>query len=155
MTDVLVLYVDPFGPTAQVAMQVAEQLCRRGLRVELRKVGRATPGQGTPVVLGGATGPRTWDPAALEYLRSTDDPSTVHAFHTDFGTGAGEVPEELLAWARAHGVSPVPVLPDVELDQVPARRGRCLGRSTSPALQWADALADQLRSSREELALVG
>lgn len=161
MSDVLVLYVDPFGPTAQVAMQVAEQLCRRGLRVELRRVGRAATTTGCDtVVLGGATGPRSWDPSALDHLRETDGRVDLHLFHTGFAGATGEpasVPDEVLALARARGIGQVPVLPDVDgadpVLRLPA--SAMVRRPLSPALHWADVLADRLRANRDRLALVG
>ena len=147
--EVLVLYVEPLGATAQVAMAVAEQLCRRGLRVHLRRVDRAPVDGREPVVLGGATGPRAWDRSAVDYLRACRADRELYLFHTGFTgfTGAaGEVPAEVRALAAGRGAGDIAVLPDV--DPVPGtgflhpdgyRR-----QGATPAARWADELADSL-----------
>jgi len=141
-----VLYVEPLGATAQVAMTVAEQLCRRGLRVHLRRVDRAPIGGSEPVVLGGATGPRAWDASALRYLRACSPDRELHLFHTDYADQGGEVPTEVRALAAGRGAGYIPVLPDV--DPLPGtgflhpdgyRR-----HGATPAALWADELADRL-----------
>lgn len=152
MSDVLVLYVEPFGPTAQVAMEVAEQLCRHGLRVELRRVGRAHTAGHRAVVLGGATGPGSWDPAALRVLRDTPPGVAVHVFHTAFGTKDTEVPDVVSALALARGTGEVPVLPDPD---APALQGRGPRATSAATLAWADELAGRLDAVGRRWSLVG
>jgi len=146
VNEVLVLYVEPLGATAQVAMAVAEQLCRRGLRVHLRRVDRAPIDGREPVVLGGATGPGAWDPSAIDYVRACRADRELHLFHTDFADGSGEVPPEVRALAAGRVNYRIPVLPDV--DPLPGtgflhpdgyrRQGE------TPAALWADEIADRL-----------
>lgn len=83
---VLVSYVNLLDANAQVAMSIAEQLCRHGVHVELRPVSRARPASiYRAVVLGGAIDDQHWDPATLAYLeRYEGRPGRLWMYHIRF-----------------------------------------------------------------------
>lgn len=125
MTKALVCYVTPVDDTADIAMTIAEQLCRLGARVDLRPVSRTrSPRHYRTVILGGASGSDRWHPEALNYLADchTDGQYSVWPFHTDFrpapapplsrpgeAFGAPAVPEPVRCLAARLGTARVPV----------------------------------------------
>ena len=67
MSKVLVCYVNPFDATAQIAMTIAEQLCRHGYYVDLRPVHRvASVRHYCGAVVGGALSVTEWDFGAVQ-----------------------------------------------------------------------------------------
>lgn len=140
MKKALVCYVRPDDETADIAMTVAQQLCRLGLHVELRPIARVrSPQCYRTVVLGGASSSERWDSRALSYLADclADGQHSVWPFHTAFGSaalptvlrpvGAGRpdggptVPEPVRHLARLLGGGPVPIFRAVD-DGDPAIR---------------------------------
>ena len=125
MKKALVCYVTPVDATADIAMTVAQQLCRLGLHVELRPVARArSPRHYRSIIIGGAVDSDRWDPDALSYLGDchTDDQYSVWPFHTDFGcaptsmdlrpgesSGCPSLPQHVRHLAGPLGAGPVPI----------------------------------------------
>lgn len=125
MKKALVCYVRPDDETADIAMTVAQQLCRLGLHVELRPIARVrSPQCYRTVVLGGASSSERWDSRALSYLADclTDGQHSVWPFHTAFGStppltlrrtggpdGGPTVPAPVRHLARLLGAGPVPI----------------------------------------------
>lgn len=126
MKKALVCYVRPDDETADIAMTVAQQLCRLGLHVDLRPIARVrSPWHYQTVVIGGASSSERWDSDALSYLADchAEGQHSVWPFHTDFGAaslrtdarsggpgGPPTVPEPVRHLARQLGGVPVPVL---------------------------------------------
>lgn len=142
MNAVVVSYPQPYDATAQVAMTVAEQLCRRGCRVELRPVARIEAPSAMPVVLGGATAAGSWDARAVACLRDCGRERSIWLFHTDFGPGSPpHPPSEVTELAARRGITEIPVLADLV---APWAEHRWRPGLPDPALRWADLIADQL-----------
>ncbi len=113
LPKVLVSYVNPLDANAQIALGVAEQLCRHGVYVELRPVSRARPASVyRAVVLGGAIDDQHWDRAALAYLEQYGGrPGRLWLYHTRFDSGSvspGLPPPEVLKAVDSFRVHPVP-----------------------------------------------
>ena len=90
MSKILVCYVTPFDATAQIAMTVAEQLCRRGYYVDLRAVRRVgSVRQYSGVMVGGALSDTDWDSGPVELLHRclSQMQRSVWLYHTGFGSG--------------------------------------------------------------------
>ena len=101
MSKVLVCYVSPFDATAQIAMAIAEQLCRHGYYVDLRPVRRVGSARHyCGVVIGGALSEAEWHPDALELLHrcTSDTQRSAWLYHTRFGsspTSRGALPPDV------------------------------------------------------------
>lgn len=124
MSKVLVCYVSPFDATAQIAMAIAEQLCRYGYYVDLRPVRRVGSVQHyCGVVVGGALSEAEWNPDAVELLHrcTSDTQRSVWLYHTGFGSGRtarGQLPPDVVGVAERVGPGFVAVLGDDDLAAV-------------------------------------
>ena len=136
MSKVLVCYVNPFDATAQIAMTVAEQLCRHGYYVDLRPVRRVDSVRHyCGAVVGGALSVTEWDFGAVQLLHRCvrDQPGALWLYHTWFGCGrsalGGQLPADVARVAKRLDSEFVAVLGD-----------------DSPALarQWATMIARRL-----------
>lgn len=110
---VLVSYVNPLDANAQVAMSIAEQLCRHGIYVELRPVSHARPASVyRAVVLGGAIDDQHWDRAALAYLEQYGGgPERLWLYHVRFDAHSFSrclPPAEVLCAGDSFRAHPVP-----------------------------------------------
>jgi hypothetical protein len=107
----LVGYVTPVDATADIAMTIAEQLCRLGFHVDLRPVSRIrSPRHYRTVILGGASDSDRWHPEALNYLADcvVDGQHSVWPFHTDFRPAPARVDSgPVESWRRP--IVPEPV----------------------------------------------
>jgi hypothetical protein len=135
VNKVLVCYVNPFDATAQIAMTVAEQLCRHGYHVDLRPVHRVgSVRHYCGAVIGGALSATEWDLGAVQLLHRCirDNPRALWIFHTWFGSGRPSLGDQ---WPAAVAQVANRVDSDVVVlgDDGPA-----------PARQWASMIARHL-----------
>jgi hypothetical protein len=150
---VLVSYVDPLDATAQLAMSIAEQLCRHGIQVELRPVSRARPASAyRAVVVGGAVDNQHWDEGALDYVEHCHArPEQTWLFHTSFSSDATapSPPPEVLRVLDTRRIWPVPTFGSapVTADPQPLVTIEHAGRSVDPheaARRWATRIAHRI-----------
>ncbi len=150
---VLVSYVNPLDANAQIAMSIAEQLCRHGLYVELRPVSRARPASDyRAVVLGGAIDDQHWDHAALAYLEQYGGrPGQLWLYHTRFDTRSISPclpPPEVLCAVDSFRAYPVPTFGNTsamaERQTTTVAQTRGFEDPHQAARRWASEIAGRL-----------
>ena len=154
MIKILVCYVSPVDATADIAMTIAEQLCRHGLHVELRPVSRARDASDySAVVLGGATDDGHWDDAALGYLRRCEGHGQrpVWLFHTQFSASRGPrstPPDPVMRLAALLGTDPVATFRAVSRQpSIPLQTSRLDElREADNLRHWTAGIAARLRA---------
>jgi hypothetical protein len=144
---VLVSYVNPLDANAQLAMSIAEQLCRHGIPVELRPVSRAQPASVyRAVVLGGAVDDQHWADAALAYLgQCRGRPGRLWLFHTWFHPEPavpGPPPPEVLRAVDHLRAGPVPTFGPAS--RTTGGHGNGFDDGHEAARRWASSIARRL-----------
>lgn len=155
MIKVLVCYVSPVDATADIAMTVAEQLCRHGLRVELRPVSRARDASDyNAVIVGGAADDGHWDNAALGYLRrcSRHEQRPVWLFHAHVESARGAPaapPDPVVLLAAQLGADPVATFRAVPRQSSipPQTSGLDEQREADHVRTWTADIAERLHAS--------